>query len=135
VPAELIERTYEGFGGTPRASSTSTTRRRTSASGGVPLTTRLASTQLGGSPRPASAASWRTRCRAQGSLRILAESFTGTELDYAIEICSGVMDVIEPDATGARNHSSTAGHGRNVHPQHFTATHRVVPPHVPTATG
>ena len=26
------------------------------------------------------------------------ESFTGTELDYAVEICSSVMDVIEPDA-------------------------------------
>jgi 2-isopropylmalate synthase len=26
------------------------------------------------------------------------ESFTGTELDYAVEICSAVMDVIEPDA-------------------------------------
>src|SRR3954452_15874900 len=26
------------------------------------------------------------------------ESFTGTELDYAVEICGAVMDVIEPDA-------------------------------------
>ena len=24
------------------------------------------------------------------------ESFTGTEIDYAIEICAAVMDVIEP---------------------------------------
>ncbi|MGH9110710.1 MAG: 2-isopropylmalate synthase, partial [Acidimicrobiales bacterium] len=26
------------------------------------------------------------------------ESFTGTEIDYVVEICSAVMDVIEPDA-------------------------------------
>jgi 2-isopropylmalate synthase len=26
------------------------------------------------------------------------ESFTGTELDYAVEVCGAVMDVIEPDA-------------------------------------
>jgi 2-isopropylmalate synthase len=26
------------------------------------------------------------------------ESFTGTEIDYAVEICAAVMDVIEPDA-------------------------------------
>src|SRR5207253_10247698 len=26
------------------------------------------------------------------------ESFTGTELDYAVEICAAVMDVVEPSA-------------------------------------
>ena len=26
------------------------------------------------------------------------ESFTGTEVDYAVEICDAVIDVIEPDA-------------------------------------
>ena len=28
------------------------------------------------------------------------ESFTGTELDYALEVCAAVMDVIQPTPSG-----------------------------------
>ena len=56
------------------------------------------------------------------------ESFTGTEIDYAVEICEAVMDVIEPDRRPAA-HPEPAGHGRDVHAEHLRRRHRVVPPH------
>jgi 2-isopropylmalate synthase len=94
---ELIERTYEGLAGAPRAivhfyNSTSVLQRRVvfrSDKAGVTqiavdaarLCRKLEDTLPG------------TEVRYEYS----PESFTGTELDYAVEICSAVMDVIEPD--------------------------------------
>ena len=58
------------------------------------------------------------------------ESFTGTETDYAVEICEAVMDVIEPDRRRPADHEP-AGHGRDVHAEHLRRRDRVVPPHRP----
>src|SRR5437763_626155 len=95
---ELIERTYEGLRGAPRAivhfyNSTSVLQRRVvfrSDKAGITqiavdaarLCRKLEDTLPG------------TEIRYEYS----PESFTGTELDYAVEICSAVMDVIEPNA-------------------------------------
>ena len=55
------------------------------------------------------------------------ESFTGTEPDYAVEICEAVMDVIEPTRR-PQDRAEPAGHGRDVHAEHLRRRHRVVPP-------
>ena len=55
------------------------------------------------------------------------ESFTGTELDYAVEICEAVMDVYQPDAAKAA-HPQSSGHGRDVDPQHPCRPDRMVLP-------
>ena len=50
-----------------------------------------------GRRRASCAASSRTRCPdTDVRYEYCPESFTGTEIDYAIEICEAVMDVIEP---------------------------------------
>ncbi len=94
---ELIERTYECLLGAPRAivhfyNSTSILQRRVVfgldtdgitqiAVDAARLARKLEKDVLSG-----------TEVRYEYS----PESFTGTEVDYAIEICSAVMDVIEP---------------------------------------
>ncbi len=55
------------------------------------------------------------------------ESFTGTELDYAVDICEAVMDEIRPTAR-ATPHPQPAGHGGDVHPQRPCRPDRVVLP-------
>ena len=93
---ELIERTYECIEGAPRAivhfyNSTSMLQRRVVfgldragitdiAVNAAKLCRKLEHTVPG------------TDVRYEYS----PESFTGTELDYAVEICEAVMDVIEP---------------------------------------
>jgi 2-isopropylmalate synthase len=96
--AELIERTYESIKGARQAivhfyNSTSILQRRVVfgldcagitqiATDAAKLARKLEDTVPG------------TAVRYEYS----PESFTGTEIDYAIEICSAVFDVIEPDA-------------------------------------
>ncbi len=96
---ELIERTYDCLRGVPRAivhfyNSTSELQRRVVfnldrqgvtqiAVDAARLCRQLERQQLSGSD-----------IRYEYS----PESFTGTELDYAVEICEAVMDVIEPTA-------------------------------------
>ena len=41
------------------------------------------------------------------------ESFTGTEVDYAVEVCNAVLDIMQPTPT-AHDHQP-AGHGRDEH--------------------
>ena len=63
------------------------------------------------------------------------ESFTGTEIDYAIEICAAVM---RRHRAGRRPPADPepAGHGRDVHAEHLRRRHRVLPPQrARTATG
>ncbi len=95
---ELIERTYESIKGAPKAivhfyNSTSILQRRVVfgldqagitqiATDAAKLCRKLEDTVPG------------TAVRYEYS----PESFTGTEIDYAIEICSAVFDVIDPDA-------------------------------------
>ncbi|HLI15403.1 MAG TPA: 2-isopropylmalate synthase [Acidimicrobiales bacterium] len=93
---ELIERTYEALRGARRAivhfyNSTSTLQRRVvfglDRAGITAIATNAA-----------------RLCRALESrlpgtdlrYEYSPESFTGTEIDYALEVCSAVMDVIEP---------------------------------------
>jgi 2-isopropylmalate synthase len=94
---ELIERTYESIKGAHRAivhfyNSTSVLQRRVVfgldyagitqiATDAARLARKLEDTVKG------------TAVRYEYS----PESFTGTEIDYAVEICSAVFDVIEPD--------------------------------------
>jgi 2-isopropylmalate synthase len=95
---ELIERTYESIKGAPEAivhfyNSTSILQRRVVfgldydgitqiATDAARLARKLEDTVPG------------TQVRYEYS----PESFTGTEIDYVVEICSAVMDVIEPEA-------------------------------------
>jgi len=93
---ELIERTFESLRGAPRAvchlyNSTSTLQRRVvfglDRAGIVDIAVRAA--QL--CQRLA-----RTIPECDVHWQYSPESFTGTELDFAIEICEAVMDVWEP---------------------------------------
>ena len=56
------------------------------------------------------------------------ESYTGTEIEYAVEICDAVAEVIEPTPEQAADHEP-AGDGRDVHAEHLRRHHRVVPAH------
>jgi 2-isopropylmalate synthase len=94
--AELIERTFESLRGAPRAvchlyNSTSTLQRRVvfglDRAGIVDIAVRAA--QL--CQRLA-----RTIPECDVQWQYSPESFTGTELEFAVEICEAVMDVWEP---------------------------------------
>jgi 2-isopropylmalate synthase len=96
--AELIERTYECLVGAKRAivhfyNSTSILQRRVVFGLDKPGITQIAvdAAKLCKKLEPTLAG---TEVRYEYS----PESFTGTEIDYAIEICAAVQDVIEPDA-------------------------------------
>src|SRR4051812_24445890 len=95
---ELIERTYEALRGAPRAivhfyNSTSVLQRRVVFRSDKAGITRIA-VDAARLCRKLEDTLPGTEVRYEYS----PESFTGTELDYAVEICSAVMDVIEPDA-------------------------------------
>ena len=127
---ELIERTFECLRGAPRAivhfyNSTSVLQRRVVfgldkagiteiATDAARLCRKLEDTLPG------------TELRYEYS----PESFTGTEPDYAIEICEAVMDVIEPTPTGQAD-PQPAGHRRDVHAERLRRRDRVVPPQRP----
>ena len=94
---ELIERTYEGLRGAPRAivhfyNSTSVLQRRVVFRSDKAGITRIA-VDAARLCRKLEDTLPGTEVRYEYS----PESFTGTELDYAVEICGAVMDVIEPD--------------------------------------
>jgi 2-isopropylmalate synthase len=97
---ELIERTYESIKGAHRAivhfyNSTSMLQRRVVFGLDYDGITQIA-TDAARLARKLEDTVPRTQVRYEYS----PESFTGTEIDYVVEICSAVMDVIEPD--GAR---------------------------------
>ena len=52
------------------------------------------------------------------------ESYTGTELDFAVRICNEVIDVDRPDA-GPQDDRQPAGDGRDDHPERLRRLHRV----------
>ena len=54
------------------------------------------------------------------------ESYTGTEIEYAVEICDAVAEVIEPTSRPPAHHEP-AGDGRDVLAQHLRRHDRVVP--------
>ena len=95
---ELIERTYAGLRGAPRAivhfyNSTSVLQRRV-----VFGSDKAGITQIAVDAARLCRTLEDTLPGTEVRYEYSPESFTGTELDYAIEICSAVMDVIEPDA-------------------------------------
>ena len=95
---ELIERTYEGLRGAPRAivhfyNSTSVLQRRV-----VFRSDKAGITQIAVDAARLCRKLEDTLPGTEVRYEYSPESFTGTELDYAVEICSAVMDVIEPDA-------------------------------------
>ena len=125
---ELIERTFESLAGAPRAvvhfyNSVSELQRRVvfglDKAGIVDIAVKAAElckkyeAQLSG-----------TDVRYEYS----PESFTGTEPEFAVEICEAVMDVIRADARVADD-PQPARHGRDVQPQRVRRRDRVVRPH------
>jgi 2-isopropylmalate synthase len=93
---ELVERTYEALRGAPRAvvhfyNSTSTLQRRVvfglDRAGVIDIAVKAARLV-----RELEQHAGETDIRYEYS----PESFTGTEVDFAVEICEAVMDVIEP---------------------------------------
>ena len=52
------------------------------------------------------------------------ESFTGTELDYAVEVCEAVMDVWQPDAR-TPGRAEPAGDRRDGDPERLCRPDRV----------
>ncbi len=95
---ELIERTYEGLRGAPRAivhfyNSTSVLQRRV-----VFRSDKAGITQIAVDAARLCRKLEDTLPGTEVRYEYSPESFTGTELDYAVEICGAVMDVIEPDA-------------------------------------
>ena len=71
-----------------RRSSTSTTRRRCCSARSCSAWTRTASPRSPPTPRRCAASSRRTWARSQIRYEYSPETFTGTEIDYAIEICA-----------------------------------------------
>jgi 2-isopropylmalate synthase len=95
---ELIERTYESIEGAHSAivhfyNSTSILQRRVVFGLDYDGITQIA-TDAARLARKLEERVPGTRVRYEYS----PESFTGTEIDYVVEVCSAVMDVIEPDA-------------------------------------
>jgi 2-isopropylmalate synthase len=95
---QLIERTYESIKGARQAivhfyNSTSVLQRRVVFGLDYDGITQIA-TDAARLARKLEDTVPRTQVRYEYS----PESFTGTEIDYVVEICSAVMDVIEPDA-------------------------------------
>ncbi len=93
---ELIERTYGALAGAPRAivhfyNSTSACQRRVVFGEEKPGITRIAVEAARLCRRLE-----RTLASTIVRYEYSPESFTGTEPDYAIDICAAVMDVIEP---------------------------------------
>ena len=94
---ELIERTYESHRrrATGR-SSTSTTRRRSCSAGSCSASTRTASPRSRSTPPSCAASSRTTVPGTDVRYEYSPESYTGTEIEYAVEICDAVAEVIEP---------------------------------------
>jgi 2-isopropylmalate synthase len=93
---ELIERTYEAISGAPRAivhfyNSTSVLQRRV-----VFGLDQAGITQIAVDAAKLCRKLEETLPRTALRYEYSPESFTGTEIDYAIEICEAVMDAIEP---------------------------------------
>ncbi len=128
--AELIERTYECLKGSPRAivhfyNSTSVLQRRVVFGLDQAGITQIA-VDAARLCRKLEETVPATAVRYEYS----PESFTGTELDYAVEICGAVMDVIEPttDRKIILNLPATVeGYTANVYGDAIEWFHRNIP--------
>jgi len=128
--AELIDRTYECIKGSPRAivhfyNSTSVLQRRVVFGLDQAGITQIA-VDAARLCRKLEETVPATAVRYEYS----PESFTGTELDYAVEICGAVMDVIEPtiDRKIVLNLPATVeGYTANVYGDTIEWFHRNIP--------
>ena len=110
-----------------RRSCTSTTRPRCCSARSCSAWTRTASRRSPPTPRRCARSSRRTWAASQIRYEYSPESFTGTEIDYAIEICSSVLNVIEPDADTKIIFNLPATVEMYTR-QHLRRRHRVLPP-------
>ena len=111
-----------------RPSSTSTTPPPRCSAGWCSGWTRPASPRSPSTPPSCAASSRRRSPSTIVRYEYSPESYTGTEVEYAVEICDAVAEVIEPTADQQADHEP-AGHGRDVHAQPLRRHHRVVPAH------
>ena len=125
---ELIERTFESLVGAPRAivhfyNSTSELQRRVvfglDRAGIIDIAVNAARLCKKFEADAARAPTIR--------YEYSPESFTGTEPDFAVEICEAVMEVIEP-TPDRPDHPQPAQHRRDVRAQRLRRRHRVVRP-------
>ena len=124
---ELIQRTYECLRGRAPGHRALLQLRPRSCSGAwcSASTSRASSTSP--STRPSSAGSSRRHWSAREIFyEYSPESYTGTEVEFAVEICEAVMDVIEPTPRQEAR-PEPAGDGRDVQPEPLRRHHRVVP--------
>ena len=108
-------------------SCTSTTRRRSCSAGWCSAPTATKSRR---SPptAPASASRRQRSTRApSGAIEYSPESYTGTELEYAKDVCDAVADIIEPTPELAADRQP-ARHRRDGHPQRLRRLDRVDEP-------
>ena len=124
---ELIRRTFESLKGAPRAvlhyyNATAPVFRRVVFRQDEAATIKLAvdAAQL---IRELAAAQPETDWTFEYS----PEAFSGTELDFALQVCEAVLDALGADA-GAQGHPEPAGHGRGGHAEHLCRPDRVVLP-------
>ena len=125
---ELIERTFDSLRGVSRAvvhfyNSTSTLQRRVV----------FGEERAGIVALAVEAATWckeleSTLEETQVLYEYSPESFTGTEPEFAVEICEAVMDVLAPTPE-APAHPQPAGDRRDVHAEPVRRRHRVVRAH------
>ena len=126
---ELIERTFESLRGARARSCISTTRRRRRSGASCSARTGRASSR---SPCRARAGSRRLRAAQPDTdwrFQYSPESFTGTELDFAKEICDAVIDVWQPTPQ-QQGHHQPAGDGRDGHAERVRRPDRVDAPHL-----
>ena len=92
----LIERTFEALKGARTRSCISTTRRRRRSGAWCSASIAPASRRSRSTPRRSSATAPPRSPRPSGRSSIRRRSFTGTELDFAVEVCDAVIDVWQP---------------------------------------
>ena len=125
---ELIERTYECIKGAPGPSSTSTTRPRCCSGEWCSASTRHGISDIAVNAAKLCRKLEETVPGTAVRYEYSPESFTGTEPDFAVEICEAVMDVVEPTAEQKiiLNLPATV---EMLHAEHLRRRHRVVRPH------
>ena len=94
VPRRTDRADLPGLHGAPTSSCTSTTRPRSRS--GAWCSAPTGRHRRDRRPRRAAVKNRRNRPRHAVALRVLPESYTGTELVYAKEVCDAVADVLQP---------------------------------------
>ena len=127
---ELIERTFESLAGAPRAIVHFYNSTRSSSGGSSSASTRPGIIDIAVNAARLCKKFEQTVPGTDIRYEYSPESFTGTEPEFAVEICEAVMDVIEPTADRPMilNLPATV---EMYTPQRLRRRHRVVRPHHP----